>query len=1480
MENNKNNRMKKAMDYISYATPVLGQAKVAGKVSKFLFDKFAPKEIKEDAREVADIGGKLSSAAANAIKKEANFVKDNAKLSNITPENLKKAAGDVIDGTGNFLKSAAQDTGAGLVRVFDTIGAGGNKLIGNDNYVSIADFANENQSKTTRFLTGERIGSHEKTKEATDNLLEQLDVSKDNKFLPLVGGMVAGAEFLMDVPVIGTLTKQGVKPFTKKVFKEFGQTLAKETSEEAVEKIVKEQFKDVGLTDRAMKDLTKELTDAKSVKEVGEVINGKISEFETSVILKRIKENNEAVDGIDDIIKVNKELDTPNSKTLKEVYEEINFKPEFEGQTPKMKSAAILDEIEVLKDRTIKINKKLKAGKIDEAVAERQLKKINSEIQTKESFIEKLDAQDELISREVPQSATEQLNSFSFDKPRTAGEYVKTQQDKRLRFFEFRKGNMENNKGLIKNLKEEALNMGDKVRRHLQLVRGEEVLNANDNYVSNLYLESALISAKNEQASVLQKSLANSLKRKYGKNAGKVRSEISEYLRMRHAPEFNKFHADVEDAAGVSTKEALEIVKRIGDKYKDDSVFKNTVDVITEYNKSQLKQAYKSGLISKESFDTIRDSYKYYVPYFRVADGSTGARTALEFGSTNKTVNFAEGGDRLVDDVVDSSFYKGQSVNNAVVQNESKKTMGKFIMESEQDYVKKNFSVKAVSDEYALKPKNEVDFYSEGKRYVINMPTEYIEPWTQYGFKSSPIWKTLVGSWNTPVKFYSKMLTTYNPAFKPVSFIRDGMEAVQVANDVMGTGFTNLTGLNPNNLRKAWKGIYDYQKGLDTPNAKLYNEAVNLYGISSGRYAKSLEKGGVSQFSKLTENKSFPTLQTLSERFSNADELFENSVRQTHYIRARQAGFTPKDAAIVAQEAGINFSKSGRFTEFFAPAFMFLNATVQGNTNFVRSLKNPKILAQFSTGISAASLGQESWNSMMFGPDWRDDVDSYILNSHVVIGVGYNDDGEFEYIKIPIPHGAMPFWTMANGAIDIANKKNTVENVVTEAAGMAATTLSPFGGGVVTDANINTTEGSVQLAKSLGNEVLPSPIKPLYQAKVNQNHFGNSIVLEEKDSEGEGTGVYKSSDEFGNRGAIEAVSDKISKGVESIFGEGKYSNQRMIKHLLSNYIATGVGKEVFNTTGEIIDSASGEKVDLDKVVVTSKFFGRSNKNSESFRISRKYDRLMDVAGDNESLKRDLLIEDAIQNQFLDEKRAKKYNVNLTHNHALMNASPESVHYFKKLVTATDDDEWEESRVAAIQKMRKSYSEESHLDYGDMSFSAKQYKGLVEYVAGEQGVHKLSDGAIKKWYSEQGIKLGSKDVTKSGKVSKTLRNKIEDRSYIIKRYGVSGASEAHERFSELEKSLKEGEINLTQDEENEFFSDQYALYKDGLMSKYQFDKAIKKVKKASAEANVELLIERIEQGADPRTLLAEIRTAYSEETEALFIDYLKQSGRIN
>ena len=78
------------------------------------------------------------------------------------------------------------------------------------------------------------------------------------------------------------------------------------------------------------------------------------------------------------------------------------------------------------------------------------------------------------------------------------------------------------------------------------------------------------------------------------------------------------------------------------------------------------------------------------------------------------------------------------------------------------------------------------------------------------------------------------------------------------------------------------------------------------------------------------------------QHIENVNDAFENSIRLSAYIEAREAGVSREDAAQLAKNITVNFNKSGEYGAVANAYYLFFNASIQGTARIVRSLGKMK----------------------------------------------------------------------------------------------------------------------------------------------------------------------------------------------------------------------------------------------------------------------------------------------------------------------------------------------------------------------------------------------------------------------------------------------------------------------------------------------------------------------------------------------------------
>ena len=167
------------------------------------------------------------------------------------------------------------------------------------------------------------------------------------------------------------------------------------------------------------------------------------------------------------------------------------------------------------------------------------------------------------------------------------------------------------------------------------------------------------------------------------------------------------------------------------------------------------------------------------------------------------------------------------------------------------------------------------------------------------------------------------------------------------------------------------------------------------------------------------------------------NDAFENAIRLSSYIAARENGVSRAKAAQFAKNITVNFNKHGEYGQVANQIFLFFfNASVQGTARLGRSLvtlKPPKApdgssrewyqrintaqkMAAGLTVFSAmlAQVGRALSDEDEDGTLYWDKIPDYVKERNMIIMV----DGK-NYIKVPLPYGYNMFANLGTGMVDL-----------------------------------------------------------------------------------------------------------------------------------------------------------------------------------------------------------------------------------------------------------------------------------------------------------------------------------------------------------------------------------------------------------------------------------------------------------------------------
>jgi hypothetical protein len=422
---------------------------------------------------------------------------------------------------------------------------------------------------------------------------------------------------------------------------------------------------------------------------------------------------------------------------------------------------------------------------------------------------------------------------------------------------------------------------------------------------------------------------------------------------------------------------------------------------LTTYNEALLKMIRDSGMLTPEEFEAIKAANQDYLPFYRLIDDRLGG-AAPGKGSQNPVKKML-GSDLEILDPLESvirntyAFIHIAERNRAaqalyrLVEMDETKTVGEVVQqpvkaiqlaEAETQNFLKQYDIETTQPgaftifrPTSSQGGNTIEFRINGKRRAMLVDPEIAKAWQQLdGFSANAIEQWL----GAPARLL-RAGVTLDPGFSIRNLIRDQFMPLATMPGV-------------------YRPFYDAQLGLSQilHNGPMYLEWMRAGGANSSMV--SIDQ----QYLKILRNRLVKTtsdklqlpgvVRHPIEALRALSNLGENATRVGGYMRARQMGYDPMDAAFVAREMTIDFARMGSVVQHLNRVAAFSNAQMEGPDRFVRALaaRPGAVTTALVGGITMPSLAlwainhndprykeMPRWQKdiywpMWVNPDWRD----------------------------------------------------------------------------------------------------------------------------------------------------------------------------------------------------------------------------------------------------------------------------------------------------------------------------------------------------------------------------------------------------------------------------------------------------------------------------------------------------------------------------
>jgi hypothetical protein len=719
--------------------------------------------------------------------------------------------------------------------------------------------------------------------------------------------------------------------------------------------------------------------------------------------------------------------------------------------------------------------------------------------------------------------------------------------------------------------------------------------------------------------------------------AGIKSAEADDYLTALHAIEANEHVAklyeidkpdhqfvealtdpDVVGGSGMSENQALKIIKAAEGGARA-AAFKQVANRVRRMLDQALDLQVSSGLVSQDSADAMRATYKNYVPlrgYMdEEAEGGAGVGRGFDIRGQESKARAGRGSRsdspiayaftqaantviRSEKNRVGKTFLRMVQANpNPAAWEVNRREMVKSIGKSKtmildpitgDPVVVSQKQVKSKSTPPSRMADNVMIVKVGGKEVAITI----YNPDIAAGLKNlnPENANMLIRAIGSVTRIMAALNTSWNIEWFAVNMVRDLQTAgIQISDE-------NTKGLALamfKNWPGALKGAAQYSSGR---GSSAWRKVAEDFAMDGGKVSY-IDFKGVEAFKDMisdraTEAKLGKMLKAGPGRALDAIDVItstgENAIRIAAYKAAVDMGVPRTKAASIARELTVNFNRRGTASPTINALYMFFNAAVQGNARMLKSLATSKFTRKAVVGL--AVMG---WLEALLGAEDDDEykkIDPWVRERNMVImlsPLGIGDPGE--YVKIPIPYGFNVFKTMGT----------EIGRMMFHGVGPGEAALTMLGAALN---SFNPIGGQDFLAMAT-----PTVLDPVSEVVRNESFMGTSIKPDYPNDKRPPSEQYFPNVNTWSKG-FTAWLNETSGG--NTFKPGAISlSPEQIDHLISAYTG-GVGRLITRTFSTAGDIGAGRGVDAEKTPFVRNFYGRTFGEMPTWRA---YDKVSDAA---------------------------------------------------------------------------------------------------------------------------------------------------------------------------------------------------------------------------------------------------------------------------
>lgn len=419
-----------------------------------------------------------------------------------------------------------------------------------------------------------------------------------------------------------------------------------------------------------------------------------------------------------------------------------------------------------------------------------------------------------------------------------------------------------------------------------------------------------------------------------------------------------------------------------------------------------------------------------------------------------------------------------------------------------------------------------------------------------------------------------QLITTYNPAWAAVNFMRD-----------VQTMYFNAAADGRITKEMARTMLRDLPKAIRTslhvagwpvqpdPNwLEAFNQMKADGGLTGFSMREALEDK-VKEIERALAGKDKNFLQKLGDFAEKITLPMEMATRLSAYKTVRDNGFSRTDAAVFSGEITVDFNARGS-AQGLRAMYLFFNPAIQGTAKMYQLMRdNPKQVAKYAfalagmgalTNLLARALGGQ-------GEDGEDKLDQLPTFKRATSIVLYPD---MPMGAMPIAYGWNAFFAVGHFGVDWILGKQTLTETAKRIGTTAIEAFLPAG-----SSGLESQTAIGKIAKGL----TPTAGQPILEYLMNENRYGAPIRM----SGSTFGGAERPDSEMAFR-SVNPISKMIAQGANRVTGDGLTSgtkflpgmidfNPAAIDHFVAAYIP-GFATEAYKFAGTMVRLARGEEI--------------------------------------------------------------------------------------------------------------------------------------------------------------------------------------------------------------------------------------------------------------------------------------------------------------